>query len=271
MKFPKSMGAVVTGAGSGLGRALAIDLAQRGARIVVSDQRKETAEETATMVRALGAEAWVEVCDVSKPEEVMALAEAAERHVGEVDLLCNNAGVGGGGPFESITLEDWDWIIRINLMGVIYGCKAFMPAMRERGRGWVLNVASAAGLLRGPNMSSYNVTKVAVVGLSETLYAEYRKTGVHVSVLCPTFFRTNIMEDARGETDPRLKAMAERMMDRSKVQADGVAKAALDGCEQGDLYVVPMSDGRVMWAIKRIAPQRFHDLIGSGLLEKLAR
>jgi len=277
MKLPVGAGAVVTGAGSGLGRALALDLARRGARVMCSDIREETAKETAELVRKAGAEAFVNVCDVASWEQVQALAESAESSLGQVDLVCNNAGVAVGGPFEDVSLEDWEWIVGINLWGVIYGCRAFLPGMRERRRGWVINTASAAGLIRSPMMSPYNVTKIGVVGLSETLYAEYKEHGVNVSVLCPTFFKTNIVEDARGghqtpEEEERIKTFVRRQMEKSKVQAPDVARAAVDGVLKGDLYVVPMRDGRVMWRLKRLMPERFCDLLmrGQKMMEKKA-
>ncbi|MEM9071651.1 MAG: SDR family oxidoreductase [Myxococcota bacterium] len=264
MTLPSNFSAVVTGAGSGLGRALADEIASRGGRLVISDIHEENLAETADKLRRQGAEVHSAVCDVSRVDEVRELAELAELHLGPIDLLCNNAGVAVGGGFESISLEDWEWIVGINLWGVIYGCRAFLPAMRKRGSGHILNVASAAGLLRAPNMTAYNVTKVGVVGLSETLYAEYKPHGVHVGVLCPTFFRTNIMENSRGEEDPKMKHLVGKWMDRSKVQAKEVAQSALRAMDERELYIVPMRDGRMMWRMKRAAPQRFHDFLVDG-------
>lgn len=269
--LPENLGAVVTGAGSGLGRALAEELARRGARLVLCDIDEEAVASVAEALRAGGAEVHTEACDVARYDEVARLAEVAELHLGQVDLLCNNAGVAVGGPFESTSLEDWEWIVGVNLWGVVHGCRAFLPKMRERGSGWVLNVASAAGLLRAPNMSAYNVTKAGVVALTETLYAEYKELGVHVGVLCPTFFRTNILDNARGETDPELQRAVRRWMDRSKVQAPQVAAAALDGMARRELYVVPMQDGRLMWRLKRLAPERFHDLMAAKRIDALLR
>jgi short-subunit dehydrogenase len=131
--------------------------------------------------------------------------------------------------------------------------------MRAQGHGHVLNVASAAGLLAPPAMSTYNVTKAGVVALSETLYAEYKKNGIRVSVLCPTFFLTRITETQRGASTEKEVAQIKRWMHRSKVQAPEVAKAAIDAVRDGKLYVQPMRDGRIAWRLKRLAPQRFYD------------
>lgn len=259
MSFPKPLRAVVTGAGSGLGRALALDLAERGAALVVSDIDPTSAEATAELVRAKRARAEVIACDVTDRQAVFSLIEETENRLGGIDFLANNAGVAVGGPFDEISIEDWRWAVDINLWGVIYGCQAAVPKMRAQRRGYILNVASAAGLLAPPAMSAYNVTKAGVVSLSETLYAEYKPEGIHVTVLCPTFFRTNIVEAGRGATTPKEDAQVIRWMERSKVQAPDVAKEAVNAVRDGKLYVQPMRDGRMAWRLKRTAPQRFYD------------
>lgn len=257
MSFPKPLRAVVTGAGSGLGRALALDLGRRGASVLVADVNLDGAEETMAMVRALGVKAEVAQCDVSSREAVFELVERAEAQLGGVDFLANNAGVAVGGPFEEISIDDWRWAVDINLWGVIYGCQAVVPKMKAQGRGYILNVASAAGLLAPPAMSAYNVTKAGVVSLSEGLFAEYKGAGIHVSVACPTFFKTKLVGTSRGATTPKDNARVERWMEKSKVQAPDVAKASIDAVLGGRLYVQPMRDGRMAWRLKRAHPQRF--------------
>ncbi|HSN81578.1 MAG TPA: SDR family NAD(P)-dependent oxidoreductase [Polyangiales bacterium] len=259
MPFPKPLRAVVTGAGGGLGRALTLDLAERGASLIVADIDPVSAEETAELARQKGAQAEVIPCDVTDRNAVFELLDEAERRLGSVELIANNAGVAVGGPFDEISIEDWRWAVEINLWGVVYGCQAAIPKMKARGRGYVLNVASAAGLLAPPSMAPYNVTKAGVVALSETLYAEYKSAGIHVSVLCPTFFRTKIIEAGRGATTPKEDAQVMRWMEQSKVQAPQVAKAAIDALRDRKLYVQPMRDGRLAWRLKRMAPQRFYD------------
>ena len=264
MGYANGMGAVVTGGGSGLGRALALDLAKRRARVLVSDIDEAKMEETAEAIRRAGAEAFTHRCDVGRWDEVQALEAAAREALGDVDLVCNNAGVAVGGPFEEIPIEDWHWCVDIDLYGVVYGCRAFLPGMRERGRGHVLNVASAAGLVSTPELSTYNVCKAGVVALTETLYGEYKKHGVKLTVLCPTFFKTGILDAARGSTDAKAKGVASKLMERSKIQAPDVARIALDDLEKGRLYSVPMRDGRQMWRLRRLAPQPFYDMLSGG-------
>lgn len=238
---------------------MALDLAGRGASVLVSDIVLSSAEETAELVREKGGRSEGVRCDVTDRDEVFALVDEAEMRLGGIDLIANNAGVAVGGPFEEISIEDWRWAVDINLWGVVYGCQAAIPKMRAQGHGYIVNVASAAGLLAPPSMSAYNVTKAGVVSLSETLYAEYKTQGIHVSVVCPTFFRTNIIGAMRGATTKKEDAQVIRWMERSKVQAPGVAKAAMDSVRDGKLYVQPMREGRMAWRLKRTAPQRFYD------------
>ena len=259
MVFPESPRAVVTGAGSGLGRAISLSLGGRGAALVVCDLDEAGAEETASIARGQGVRVEVVRCDVTDRSAVASLIEEAEKRLGGIDVLCNNAGVSVAGPFEEISMDDWRWIVDINLWGVIYGCQAAIPKMRAQGRGYILNVASAAGLLSPPAMAPYNVTKAGVVSLSETLYAEYKSLGIHVSVLCPTFFQTNIVDAGRGAASSKDKAQIRKWMERSTVQAADVAETAVEALCEHELYVQPMADGRNAWRLKRLAPQRFYD------------
>jgi NAD(P)-dependent dehydrogenase (short-subunit alcohol dehydrogenase family) len=257
MTLPTRPRAVVTGAGSGLGRAICLQLARRGARILLADVNVEGAKETAAMLS--GAETHVVRCDVTKSDEVRALADEMDSRWGGTDLLVNNAGVAVGGLVGDIALEDWRWIVDVNLWGPVYGCHWFVPRLKKQGSGAILNVASAAGLLSAPSMSAYNVTKAGVIALSETLYGELRDAHISVSVLCPTFFRTNIAVSSRG-SDPNMKDFVHKLMARSKVQADDVARIAIDAVDAKRLYVLPHDDGRWFWRLKRAAPQRFYDL-----------
>jgi NAD(P)-dependent dehydrogenase (short-subunit alcohol dehydrogenase family) len=254
----RQLNAVITGGGSGLGRALALDIAGRGGRVVVADIDEVGATETAQQIGRAGGEAHVVRCDVGDAAQVDHLAETARSLLGEVDFLANNAGVSLTGPFEQLSLDDWEWIMRINVWGVVNGCRAFLPQMRARGRGYVLNVASLAGLLSTPKMSPYNLTKSSVVALSETLYGEYRPHGVHVGALCPAFFVTKIIESGRGIVHPQVRERVEEMMRRSRLQAPDVARIAVDGMLDGQLYIVPMRHGRVLWRLQRLWPQGFY-------------
>ncbi len=266
--------AVVTGAGSGLGRAFCLQLAARGARILVGDVDRAGAEETARMVRERGGEAVVELCDVRDPAQVEQLADVAQRTFGGVDLLVNNAGVAVGGPIGEVRPEDWKWVMDINVLGVAYGLETFVPRFKKQGSGYVINVASAAGLISTANLGPYNASKAAVVAISETLASELRGSGIHVTVLCPTFFKTNIFKSARNSSsDGAMNTMVEKLMEKAPLQADDVARIALEHVERGELYCVPMADGRLLWRIKRMRPDIMSWVLspggGMGMLKKL--
>ena len=264
MKLTNQTRAVITGAGSGLGRGFAEELAERGAKLLLSDINETGLQETANRARAAGAnDVLTQTVDVRKAEEVERLAALADDRWGGSDLVINNAGVAVGGAVGDVPLEDWKWVIDINLWGVIYGCHAFVPRFRKNRSGHVLNVASAAGLISTPKLAPYNVTKAGVVALSESLQAELSGSGVGVTVLCPTFFKTNIAKAGRTSSNPRAAEFAEKLMDRSKIDARGVARAALHGVENDELYVLPMADARWMWRVKRAAPRAMGKILGA--------
>lgn len=253
MSFPVKPRVVITGAGSGLGRAIALKLARRAARILVTDVDLASAEETVRLVGEAGGEGVAFPCDVTRVADLEGAAAEADRRWGGTDILVNNAGVAAAGLIGEQALDDWKWIVGINLWGVIHGCHVFAPRFRERGSGYILNVASAAGFVSLPEMASYNVTKAGVIALSETLSAELGSCGVHVSVACPSFFKTNLMSSFRSP-DARQRLMAGNLFKRSPATAEDVAAAALDGLEGQTLYVVPHLDGKLAWRLKRLSP-----------------
>jgi NAD(P)-dependent dehydrogenase (short-subunit alcohol dehydrogenase family) len=211
-------------------------------------------------VRDAGGEARAVACDVAQLAQVERLVEEATAAFGGADLIVNNAGVGVAGALADISMTDWEWIIGINLMGVVHGCRAFIPHFKAHGGGAILNVASAAGLLCTPQMSPYNVTKAGVVALSETLCAELQADHISVTVLCPTFFQTNIVQNTRTQ-NPGQRHVAEKMMARAKVQAPEVARHALASVDAGELFSLPHSDGSWLWRLKRLAPERFYQTL----------
>ncbi|MEX2081462.1 MAG: SDR family NAD(P)-dependent oxidoreductase, partial [Dehalococcoidia bacterium] len=193
--------AVVTGGGSGIGRALCLAFAAEGMDVAVADVESGPAEEVAAAVRAAGRKAIAVQCDVSNLASVQALAEAANRELGGCHVLCNNAGVLVMKLLDQCTEADWRWLVDVNLMGVANGLLAFLPRLREQGHGHIVNTASVAGLFPQPaqsGLSIYTATKFAVVGLSEELRAELSGTGVGVSVLCPGGVATRILDAGRN-------------------------------------------------------------------------
>ena len=257
MPIARQPRAVVTGAGSGLGRAFCVRLAARGARILAADIDLESARATVALLGT--AEARAVRADVSQLADVEALAGEAERGFGGVDLVVNNAGIAVSGLVGELPIEAWRAIVGVNLWGVVHGCHVFTPRLRAQGSGHILNVASAAGLLSVPLASGYCATKAAVVALSETLCIELAGSGVGCTVLCPTFFPTNIAR-AASTMDERMRRRVERMMARSRLSAEDVAEYALNTCDRGALYSLPHADGRWLWRVKRAMPERYHKL-----------
>lgn len=256
--------AVVTGAGSGIGRAFALELALRGAKVVCSDINSESAQETVDLIRQKAGSAWPATCDVSQREQVEALAATAARHFGSpTTLIVNNAGIGvGGRSIEELSEDDWKLTIDINLWGVIHGCRVFLPAMKAIGHGGVINVASAASFAAAPFMGPYNVSKAGVLSLSETLAAEVAGTDIRIAVLCPSFVKTNIITN--GRIPAATSGTASRLMASTGVSAESVVHKTLKALDRGQLYVVPQLDARAIWWIKRMAPAMYTR--GAGIL-----
>jgi len=256
-KTSREAAAIVTGAGSGIGRAFAREIVRRGGRVVCADVNLESAKETAAQLCAKGGSATARRCDVTVLDEVQALADAAEAWLdGPADLVINNAGVGAGGHRIGDTpIEDWRWVIDVNLWGVIHGCHVFAPKLRALGRGGIINVASTASFAAAPTMGPYNASKAAALAVTETLAGEMTGTKIRVTALCPTFVQTNITRDGRiNESSSKL---ADNLMRWTGVPAERVASNALDGLDKGRLYVLPQLDARTIWRIKRYLPSGY--------------
>ncbi len=258
--------AVVTGAGSGIGAAFAVELARRGGRVVCSDIDAATAQLTVDAIIDQGGHAVAVRCDVSNIDEVRELATQSQSWFGNAPtLVINNAGVGAGGAdVGDFSLDDWSWTLGVNLWGPIHGCHVFAPILREAGpskqpRG-IINVASAAAFGAAPGMAAYNVSKAGVLSLSETIAAELSGSGVSVTVLCPTFVKTNIVDAGRitaASTD-----FANRLMRWTGVSSEKVARTCLDTHDRGGLYCMPQLDAKIGWNIKRFVPETYTRTLG---------
>lgn len=255
--------AVVTGAGSGIGAAFAVELGRRGGTVVCSDIDEAAAQRTVDAITEQGAKAVAVRCDVSQFDDVAALAERAQGWFGTPPtLVINNAGVGAGGaPIGEVSLDDWILTLGVNLWGPIHGCQVFTPILREAceqsstPRG-IINVASAAAFGAAPGMAAYNVSKAGVLSLSETLAAELSGTPIRVTVLCPTFVKTNIVDAGveSGRISTGSSEMANKLMRWTGFSAEKVARVCLDANDRGDLYCMPQFDAKIGWNIKRLAP-----------------
>lgn len=235
--------AVVTGGGSGIGRALAEAFAREGARVVVADVEESAATAVADGIRGRGGEALAARVDVTDLGQVQALADRAFADFGAVHVLCNNAGVALHGALQDATHRDWEWVLGVNLWGVIHGLEAFLPRMIARGQpGHVVNTASMAGLIASQGLGVYNASKYAVVGISETLVKDLRPHGIGVSVLCPLGVATRILQSARNRpaqlrneregTDSAVELIGKYL------DPDTVASMVLAAVRANRLYVI---------------------------------
>jgi len=244
--------AVITGAGSGFGREFARLGHQLGMRLVLADIQQDALDATATELRAAGATLMAERMDVSVGSDVECLARRTRSAFGDVDLLFNNAGVGAGGLIWETSERDWQWVLGVNLWGVIHGIRAFVPSMVAKGSaGHVVNTASVAGLLSAPLMGVYNVSKHAVVTLTETLYHDLRlaKAQIGCSVLCPAFVPTGIHESERNrpggpqdeaQTASQVAAResVRKAVSSGRLTAEDVAKTTFDAIRSDRFYII---------------------------------
>lgn len=241
--------AVVTGGGSGIGRALALALAREGARVAVADIDEAAAAETARQAAAAGGEAIALQTDVADREAVEALADAVFARYGATHVLCNNAGVVVYGGLEAATWRDWQWVLGVNLWGVIHGLLAFLPRMIAQGPGGhVVNTASMAGLVASRGLGVYTASKYAVVGLSEALAKDLAPYGIGVTVVCPLGVATRIREADRNRpaalrNAPATPPAAEVALIGRTLDPDAVAAQTLAAVRARELYVLTHDEG----------------------------
>ncbi|MGJ9411841.1 SDR family NAD(P)-dependent oxidoreductase [Aeromicrobium sp. CF4.19] len=245
MKITPGSRTLVTGAASGLGLALVQQLAERGCTVLATDVHAEVPASLA----ALEAVTY-RTLDVTSDVDWLSTRDWVLEEWDGLDLLFNNAGVAAGGRIELTEMDQWQWIVDINLLGVARGCRTFVPIMKEAGAGHVVNTASAAGLVHPPRMSEYNAVKAAVVALSETLLHELRPFGIEVSVICPTFFKTNLTASLRGK-DASARDAAAKLIDGSSRTADDIARIVLRKVEKDTHIILTDREGVVAYAAKR--------------------
>lgn len=255
---------LISGAASGLGLALTEAWATRGWHVLMTDRETEALQREAARVEALpvrsgggaglpGPRIASLTLDVTDEDDWAAAREWVQEQWGGIDVVVNNAGVATGGRMEVAPMEDWRWIIDINLLGVVQGCRTFIPMMKEQGSGQLVNTASLAGLLAPPMMSSYNVVKAGVVALSETLHSELAPYGIDTTVVCPSFFRTNLKANTRA-TDASIERAMTKLVEQNKTGADVIAAQVVTAVDARRFLVLTDRDGRVAWFVKRFVP-----------------
>lgn len=251
MKDLKGKVAAVTGAASGLGSAMALAFADKGMHVALADVEEAKLEPVEAAIRDKGARSLSMRVDVSKAAEVEAFAERTVSELGAVHVVCNNAGVAVSGAVWENSEAEWQWILGVNLWGVVHGVRAFAPRLIAQNEGHIVNTASVAGLISPPGMGAYCVSKHAVVTLSESLHQDLRERGaaVGVSVLCPAYVPTGIADSERngpsaiassGKSKERLakEAMLRKAVAAGKLSADDVARAVVAAVKEDRFYIL---------------------------------
>ena len=254
--------AVITGGGSGIGRCMALAFADEGMDIAIGDIETEAGAAVAEEVRARGRRAISVVCDVTDLDSVRTLAETTKAELGAYHVVCNNAGVISGGPTAEMSAAEWDWVLDVDLQGVVNGVIAFLPGLVEQGEGHIVNTASIAGLvpMAAPGVINYTTAKYGVVGITETLHDELAPTGVGASALCPGVVNTRISQSARNRPDAAGGPVSEedmgpplelppgmempRIIGANVQEPDAIAARVVEGVKANDLYIVTHPETR---------------------------
>ncbi len=242
---------LITGAGSGLGRALAARYAASGAAVACADIDLERARVAAAALPGSGHSAYQ--VDVGDDASFDAFAGVATAATPRFDVLINNAGIASGGTLLEAPLAEWRELLEIDLLSVVRGCRAFLPAMLEAGTGQIISTASFAGLAGAPGIMTYGVAKAGVVTLSEQLRAEVAARGIRVSVACPSFFQTDLLANFRGSES--MRRTAGRLMETSSDTLEAVAARYFAAAERGDFMILPTRAEATRWRLKRWFPE----------------
>lgn len=254
MNVFKNKVAVITGAGSGIGRSLALELARRGARVVAADINGPRAEETCAEIAREGGRGRAVALDVTDANAVKAAIDGVVTSHGRVDYMFNNAGIAVGGQMRDLSLEDWRDVIDVNLFGVINGIRAVYPVMTRQGAGHIVNTASVEGLVPFAANLPYTASKFAVVGLSQGLRTEGEPLGIKVSVVCPGYTDTPIFAESRVVRLNRDKAV--KVLDTLKAMSpDECARRILRGVERNTAIIVVSDFANFAWVMSRISPE----------------
>ena len=268
MKQLKGKVAAVTGAGSGIGRALAVALAREGCDLALSDINETGLNETVTQASAIGVRVHAQRLDVADRDAVYAWADNVVRELGKVNLIFNNAGVSVSETVEAISYENFEWLMDINFWGVVYGSKAFLPHLKAAGEGHIINISSVFGMIGVPTQSAYNAAKFAVKGFTECLREEMAIAGYPVNVTCvhPGGIKTNIVRSSRigdvGNMGPSERAQAVKMFDAmAKTSPEEAARVILGGVKKDKPRVLIGFDARVIDRMQRMLPTGYQRLL----------
>jgi len=271
--------AVVTGAASGIGRALAVELAREGCRLAISDVNEAGLQETARMAQALGAEVWHERLDVADRQAVHAYADRVAAQFGGVQLVVNNAGVALGATVELMRYEDLDWLMGINFWGVVHGTKAFLPHLQKADEGHIVNISSIFGIIGVPTQSAYNAAKFAVRGFTEALRQELAVEGSRVSVTCvhPGGIKTNIARSSRFGDSGVFAAMqgdrenvSQRFDQIARTSPEQAARVIIDAVRDNRRRLLIGRDAKVVDFLQRLFPTGYQRIAETLTRRRLA-
>ena len=265
MSLDKNSVAIVTGAGSGIGRALAIRFAQEGiAGIAIADFNEAGLKETFEMVEKTGAKVSKHLIDVSKLEQVKQLADEILAAHGRATHLINNAGVGVIGTFEQLSLEDFEWLMSINFWGVIYGCKVFLPILKEQDSAHIVNISSVFGMVAPPEQTAYCSSKFAVRGFTESLRHELEETNISVSSVHPGGIKTNIARNSRigKDTPADYKDQGVKFFDKvAQTSPEKAAEVIVKGIKAKNPRILIGADAQAINFVSRLFPKKYLKVI----------
>lgn len=267
---PQNKRIFITGGASGLGQAIAHLFAKKGYKVAIGDINEPRLEQTKTELLKHTDDVLTFKCNTTKTSDLEQVKYVLVSTWGGIDIVVNNAGIGGtAGSIDEVSLADWETIIDVNVMGVVRGCKIFSPLLKTQKAGAIVNIASSAALFTPPYMSSYNVSKSAIVGLSETLRSELASFQVSTHVVCPGFFKTNLTDSIKSK-DMGMNQFVEAAMAKSPIDANDIAIMIHRQIEANQFLLIPHKMERRMWYIKRYLP-RFLESRMKKLANSIAR
>ena len=260
-RFPHKR-VLITGANSGFGKAMAMHFGRNGWRVAVTGRRPDAVHSAAEDVRKAGAAEVLEMTiDVSKPEDFEVAARRIEERWGGLDILVNNAGIMDSARLQDITLEQWHRVVDINFWGVVHGCHTFIPMFIRQKSGYVLNMASSAGLFSLPEMAHYSVPKAAVIALSETMRAELSRYGIGVTVSCPAAFASDLLNKEGVDVGRSVTLRAlDKDVQSGRHTSESVAAHAIRNMERGHLYDIAHDSMELLWFVKRLMPETIYHI-----------
>ena len=269
---------VVTGAGSGIGRALALQLAAQGAQLALCDVNETNLQKTVDIASAHGVKVYSAVLDVSKREAFQTFADNVARALGNASVVINNAGVALSQNVEAMNRQDFEWVLNINFWGVVNGCESFLPQLRQQKDAHIVNISSIFGIIGVPSQSAYNASKFAVKGFTEALRQELNGSNIHVTCVHPGGIKTNIARNARVHNDIMSKAadpkkLAADFDELAATTAEEAARQIVRAIETNQKRLLIGKDAKALDAIQRLLPNHYDTVLGVGykLMNKLAK